>query len=55
MTDADRRHLWTNLGSLSVQANELALARDYYRLVAENDPKNIAIRYSLCDLNLRIL
>jgi len=50
---ADKRYLWFSLGSLSVEANELDLGRDYYRLLAENDPKNIVIRCSLCDLTLR--
>jgi len=54
MADGEKRYLWTMLGSLSVQANDLDLARYYYRLEAENDPKNIAMRCTLCDLNLRL-
>ena len=53
MTDVEKTHLWGSLAALSVQANDLDLARSYCRLVAEQEPKNIRIRYLLCDLNLR--
>jgi len=53
MTDFEKTHLWDNLVALSVQANDLDLARFYCRLVAEKEAKNLRIRYLLCDLNLR--
>ncbi len=53
MTDFERTHLWSSLAALSVQANDFDLARSYCRLVAEQDPKNVLVRYLLCDLNLR--
>ena len=53
MSDVEKTHLWGNLAALSVQANDLDLARSYCRRVAEKEPKNILVRYLLCDLNLR--
>ena len=54
MTDFEKTHLWASLAALSVQSNDLDLGRFYGRLVADQEPKNILIRYLLCDLNLRI-
>ena len=54
MTDPEKMHLWGSLYALSVQANDLDLARSYCRLVAKNDAKNVQIRYLLCDLDLRV-
>jgi tetratricopeptide (TPR) repeat protein len=54
MTDVEKTQLWSNLGTLSVQANDLDSARSYFRLVAEKDPKNISVRCFLCELNLRL-
>ena len=54
MTDSDKLRLWNNLGTLSVQSDDLDSARSYFRLVAEKDPKNIVIRCLLCELSLRV-
>jgi tetratricopeptide (TPR) repeat protein len=53
MTDSEKTHLWGSLAALSVQANDLDLARSYCRLAADAEPTNIRIRYLLCDLTLR--
>ena len=49
----EQTHLWGSLATLSVQANDLDLARSYCRLVAEKEPNNIRIRHLLCELNLQ--
>ena len=54
MKDAEKARLWNALATLAVEANDLSLARFYYRLVAEQEPKNIPIRLLLCDLDLRV-
>ena len=52
MRDLEKTHLWASLAALSVQADDLDLARSYCRLVAAKEPTNIRIRYLLCDLAL---
>ena len=52
--DAEKEHLWGSLYALSVQINDLDLARAYCRLLVANDEKNIQVRHLLCDLNLRV-
>ena len=54
MDDSERSHLWGSLAALCVQANEFELARSYCRRIAESEPKNILVRYLLCDLNFRL-
>ncbi len=54
MSDFEKTYLWRNLATLSVQADDLDLARAYYRRVAEQEPRDVLVRYHLCDLNLRI-
>ena len=51
--DDAKAHLWANLTSLCIQANDLDLARSYCRRVAETDPTNIHNRYLFCELDLR--
>ncbi len=53
MSEIEKNHLWGSLAALSMQADDLDLARAYCRRVAEREPKNILIRHFLCDLNLR--
>jgi len=54
LSDLEKRRLWGNLAALSIQINDFAMARSYFRLVAQSDPKNIVARYLLCDLALRV-
>ena len=53
LSEVEKTQLWGILATLAVQANDLDLAREYCRRVAEKEPKNIRIRYLLCELQLR--
>ena len=54
MTDSERSHLWGSLAAVCVQAGELDLARGYCRRIAAAEPKNILVRYLLCDVTFRL-
>lgn len=53
MNDAEKLQLWAMLGSMSEQSGDLDLAQDFFRRQARLDPKNIHVRYRLCELQLR--
>jgi tetratricopeptide (TPR) repeat protein len=53
LNDVEKLQLWSTLGGMCVQANEVDLGRMYFRRVAEKEPKNIRARSSICELDLR--
>jgi tetratricopeptide (TPR) repeat protein len=53
MPDFARIQLWGDLAALSIQVNDLDLARFYTRKAAEKDPANIRLWCTLCQLDLQ--
>jgi cellulose synthase operon protein C len=53
MNPFERSQLWRSLGDMSLHAGNLELTRHYYRLIAQQEPRNIPIRYMLCEFNLQ--
>ena len=53
LNDAEIMQLWSSLGGMCAQANEVDLGRDYLRRVADKEPKNLRVRSALCGLDLR--
>jgi tetratricopeptide (TPR) repeat protein len=53
LNDVEKLQLWSTLGGMCLQANEIDLGRVYLRRVAEKEPKNLRVRSMLCELELR--
>ena len=53
LNDVEKLQLWSTLGGMCVQANEVDLGRVYLRRVADKEPKNLRVRSVICGLDLR--